>query len=55
MRDKHDKELRLLTREPEAAPEPADAPLAMDAAESRWDPWLAALARLELEAEDRAN
>ena len=39
------KELRLLEREPEldlAAP-----PQPMDAAESCWDPWLLALARME--------
>jgi hypothetical protein len=41
-----EKELRLLRRE--AEPEPAPTPAApMDAAESCWDPWLIALARIE--------
>jgi hypothetical protein len=38
------KEPRLLEREPEPLAAPA-AP--MDAAESLWDPWLVALARME--------
>ncbi len=39
-------------REPEAA-----TPIApeMDAVESRWDPWLRALARAEWESEARVN
>ena len=32
-------------------PEPSE----IDAAESRWDPWLLALARMELDAETRPN
>ena len=47
-----EKELRLLEREPE--PVAAAAP-EIDAAESRWDPWLAALARMEQAAESRPN
>jgi hypothetical protein len=39
------KEPRLLEREPE--PVVAPAPVPMDAAESLWDPWLVALARME--------
>jgi hypothetical protein len=50
MRRPDEKELRLLKRE--AEPEIASTPAAtspMDAAESRWDPWLIALARIEAE------
>ena len=50
-------ELRLLEREPE--PEVANPGLArpteIDVAESRWDPWLRALARIEAQSEARVN
>jgi hypothetical protein len=39
------KDLRLLEREPEL--DLASPPQPMDAAESCWDPWLVALARME--------
>lgn len=50
-------ELTLLKREPEPSePEaPAPAPLEIDAAESRWDPWLLALARIQADEEARRN
>jgi hypothetical protein len=47
-----EKELRLLEREPEPA---APVTPEIDAAESRWDPWLVALARMEEAAESRPN
>jgi hypothetical protein len=47
-----EKELRLLEREPE--PTAAVTP-EIDAAESRWDPWLVALARMEQAADSRPN
>jgi hypothetical protein len=50
--DDREKKLRLLEREPEITPA---APAEMDAAESRWDPWLLALARLEMQNEARVN
>jgi hypothetical protein len=50
--DEREKKLRLLEREVESAP---GAPAEMDAAESRWDPWLLALAKLEVEREARPN
>jgi hypothetical protein len=51
------KELRLLKREAEPEPAPPPTPESpMDAAESRWDPWLLALARMEaLEGAPRLN
>jgi hypothetical protein len=54
MKKPEEKALRLVEREaePELAPGPA-AP--MDAAESRWDPWLIALARMESDSEVRVN
>jgi len=52
-----EKALRLLKREPEPDVTPMPAPTSpMDAAESRWDPWLIALARIEAEeAASRPN
>ena len=52
-----------LKAEPEAerAPEPEAAapglvpPTEIDVAESRWDPWLLALARIEAQSEARVN
>jgi hypothetical protein len=45
-----DRELRLLKREPDPFPVPVqEPPEEMDAAESRWDPWLAALAKMEID------
>ena len=54
MKKPDSKALRLLEREPE--PE-LQLPIAeIDAAESRWDPWLLALAKIEaLEQEPRPN
>jgi hypothetical protein len=51
------KELRLLAREPEHPPAPPPAEVEeMDAAESRWDPWLVALAKMEIaESQPPAN
>ena len=50
-------ELRLQGRE--AEPEVANPGLArppeIDVAESRWDPWLLALARMEAQSEARVN
>jgi hypothetical protein len=48
MKRPDEKEQRLLKREPELAPTPTPTS-PMDAAESRWDPWLIALARIEAE------
>jgi hypothetical protein len=48
MKEPDEKELRLLKREPELTPTPAPTS-PMDAAESLWDPWLIALARIEVE------
>jgi len=48
MKKSDERELLLLKREPELAPTPAPTS-PMDAAESRWDPWLIALARIEAE------
>jgi hypothetical protein len=51
MKKPDSKELRLLRREPEPVVPPP--PPEVDAAESRWDPWLLALARVvAAEAED---
>lgn len=47
-----EKDLRLLEREPELLAAPAAE---IDAAESAWDPWLLALARLEALNEARPN
>jgi len=61
---REDEELRALRgadREPDAEPEAQPTPeptaeIEIDAAESRWDPWLVALARMEEEqSEPRAN
>jgi hypothetical protein len=52
MNNRNDDELRRERPEPEletTTPEPE-----IDAAESRWDPWLEALARMEAEEEERA-
>jgi hypothetical protein len=45
-------ELRLFETEPEIA---APAALEIDVAESRWDPWLLALARMAAQDEARVN
>jgi hypothetical protein len=50
--DEDEKKLGLLEREADNAPA---APREMDAAESRWDPWLLALAKLEAQGEVRPN
>ncbi|HEY8122194.1 MAG TPA: hypothetical protein VII78_12815 [Myxococcota bacterium] len=57
MKNWNENELRLLSREPDPEPAPTPDPAAapeMDAAESCWDPWLLALARIEAN-ETRAN
>jgi hypothetical protein len=47
-----EKDLRLLERDVDLElPELPELPEPLDAAESRWDPWLLALAQLEAEAE----
>jgi hypothetical protein len=53
VRSKLDREaLRLRDHEPKPAVPPAPTPEPeSDAAESRWDPWLLALAKLEAEEE----
>jgi hypothetical protein len=48
-------ELRLIELEPDLPAVPAATPLPMDAAESRWDPWLIALAQLEVAAQSPPN
>lgn len=50
-------ELRRLELEAESeAPAPGLArPIEIDVAESRWDPWLLALARMEAQSEARMN
>ncbi|MBM4383977.1 MAG: hypothetical protein FJ091_11475 [Deltaproteobacteria bacterium] len=52
MSDERERKLRLLEREPEPVPA---VPAEMDAAVSRWDPWLLALAKLEMQSEGRPN
>jgi hypothetical protein len=52
MKKPNPKELRLLEREPEPLPPPTPE---MDAAESRWDPWLLALARVEAAIQSPPN
>jgi hypothetical protein len=50
MKKLDEKELLLLKREAEPDLAPTPPPTSpMDAAESRWDPWLIALARIEAE------
>ena len=50
-------ELGLLEREaePEAAEAGRGRPTEIDVAESRWDPWLLALARMEAQSDARVN
>ena len=52
MKKRDEKDLRLLEIEPGQGTLP---PLEMDAAESRWDPWLLALARMEAHESARVN
>jgi hypothetical protein len=54
MNDRNDDELRRERPEPEPELEPTTPEPEIDAAESRWDPWLEALARMEAEEEERA-
>jgi hypothetical protein len=53
VRKKRDEELLRMSL-PDPEPE-AEAAEEMDAAESRWDPWLRALARMELASEARLD
>ena len=48
-------ELRLLEREPEVAETSLVQIAEIDVAESLWDPWLLALARMEAQSEVRLN
>lgn len=52
MKKLNQKELQLIEHEAEPA---LPAPDEIDAAESRWDPWLLALARMEVLSEARLN
>jgi hypothetical protein len=58
-REEAEAELRLLEREAEPEPEVTNPglvpPTEIDVAESRWDPWLLALARIEAQSEARVN
>lgn len=48
-------ELRLRGRDPETTETSLARPIEIDVAESRWDPWLLALARMEAQSEARVN
>ena len=50
--DRDEVELELFVRKPA---QPEAQPVEIDAAESRWDPWLLALARLEAQSEARPD